>query len=91
MTGNSTAQALELPFLHDAKKLWLQLHGRSPISSKNRGASVSALKPSDTARHRAGVGAALVAEQLAFQQAGRDCGAIHFHERPIRSVDCGCE
>jgi hypothetical protein len=33
-----------------------------------------------------GLGAVLVTEQLTFQQACRDGGAIHLHKRPFRSV-----
>src|SRR5438309_744135 len=63
-----------------------QLYRKVADLVQEQGPSVSPLESSDTSRHRAGVGAALVTEQLAFQQSGWDCGAIHFHKWTIRSV-----
>src|SRR5580704_2630624 len=44
------------------------------------------LEPSNSARNRPGVGAALVTEQLAFQQTCGHGGAIHLHKWAARSV-----
>ena len=44
------------------------------------------LKSSNTARERPSVGATLVTEQLTFQQAGRNGGAIHLHKWAARSI-----
>src|SRR5712675_3355032 len=81
-----TAEALELSFLHNAKKLWLQFQGKVADLVQKQGTSVSPLKPSNTARDRPGVGATLVTEQLAFKQTCRNCGTIHLHKRTVRSV-----
>src|SRR5260370_11446548 len=80
-----TAETLELSFLHNAKKLWLQFQGKVADLVQKQGASVSPLEPSNTARDRPGVGATLVTEQLAFEQTSRNRGTIHFHKRPVRS------
>src|ERR1700681_2460882 len=82
----STAQALELSLLHDAKKLWLQLERKIADLIQKQRATVSPLEPPDTARDRSGVGAALVTEQFAFEQTCRYGGAIHLHNCTIRSV-----
>jgi hypothetical protein len=55
-----------LSFLHDAKKFWLQLQRKIPDLVQKQGTQVSALEPSNTSRDSAGVGAALVTEQLAY-------------------------
>src|SRR5713101_6692718 len=82
----STAQALELSLLHDAKKLWLQLERKIADLIQKQRATVSPLEPPNTARHRSGVGAALVTEQFAFEQTCRYGGAIHFHKWAVRSA-----
>src|ERR1700682_3496367 len=64
----STAQTLELSFLHDAKKLWLQLQRKVADLVQKQGTPVGPLKPSNTACDRPGVGATLMTEQFAFQQ-----------------------
>src|SRR5260370_18243518 len=52
---------------------------------QEQGTSVSPLEPANPACDRAGVGATLVAEQLAFKQTCRNGGATHFHKWAIRS------
>src|SRR5258707_14896516 len=44
------------------------------------------LKPSNAARARPSVSAALVTEELALKQACRNGGAIHFHKWTTRSI-----
>src|SRR5580700_802115 len=53
---------------------------------QKQSAVVSPLKPSNTARDRAGEGATLMSEQFAFEQTGRNSGAVHLHKGAIRSV-----
>src|SRR6266852_6395264 len=82
----SSAQTLELSFLHDAQKLWLQLQRKVADLVQKQGTPVSPLEPSDTSCDRSGVGATLVTEQFDFKQTCRNCGAIHLHKRTVRSV-----
>ena len=58
----------------------------SPISSRNSVPSWASSKPARLARDGAGEGAFLVAEQLAFQQAGGDGGAIELDERALAAA-----
>src|ERR1700732_1794857 len=82
----TTAEALELSLLHDAKKLWLQFERKVADLIQEQRAMVSPLEPSDTARDRSSVGATLVPEQFSFEQTCRYGGAIHLHKWTIRSV-----
>src|ERR1700678_2537610 len=81
-----TAETFELSFLDDTKKFWLQLKRKVADLVQKQSAVVSPLKPSNTARDRAGEGATLMSEQFAFQQTGRNSGAVHLHKGAIRSV-----
>src|ERR1700758_958223 len=81
-----TAQTLELLLLHDAKQLRLQLQGKVADFVQEQSTSVRPLEPSNTARDRASVGATLMTEQLAFQQACWNCGAVDLHKRALRPV-----
>jgi hypothetical protein len=58
----STAEALELSFLDDAKKLWLQLQRKVADLVQEQGTPVSPFEQSNTARDRSGLGATLVTE-----------------------------
>src|SRR5258708_31861485 len=82
----STAETLELSFLDNAQKLWLQLRRKVADLVQKQAASVSPLEPSNTPRDRSGVGATLMTEQLAFQQTCGKCGAIHFHKWAVRLI-----
>jgi hypothetical protein len=74
------AHPLELPLLQDAQHLGL--HGRRhvPHLVEEEGAAVGQLELPLAGRHRAGEGAALVAEELALHQLGRHRRAVHLHE-----------
>ena len=82
----SAAQTLELFFLDDTEKLWLQLKWKIPDLVQEQGTPTSPFKPSNVARNRASIGAPLVTEELAFKQACGNCSAIHFHKWTLRSV-----
>src|ERR1700692_3498587 len=81
----SAPEALELSFLHDAKKLWLQLQRKVADLVQKQRPAVGPLEPSDTARDRSGVSATLVTEQLTFKQTRGNGGAIHLHKRAVRA------
>jgi len=81
-----TAETFELSFLDDAKNFGLQLERKVADLVQKQSAVVSPLKPSNTARDRAGEGATLMSEQFAFEQTGRNSGAVHLHKGAIRSV-----
>src|SRR5258706_460207 len=82
----STAQTLEPSFLQDTKNFGLQLERKVANLVQEQGTSVSPLEPSNTARDRPRVCAALVTEQFAFKQTRRNGGAIHFHKWAVRSA-----
>ena len=54
----------------------------SPTSSRKKRAAVGELEPADFLRDRARERAALVAEELALEKAGRNRGAVHLDEGP---------
>src|ERR1700691_592312 len=89
MNRGSTAETFELSFLDDAKNFWLQLERKVADLVQKQCPPVSPLKPSNTARDRAGEGATLMSEQFAFEQTGRNSGAVHLHKGAIRSVAAG--
>src|SRR5258708_37892464 len=86
MNGGGAAKTLKLSFLHNAKKLGLQLQRKIADFVQEQGSAISPLEPSNIARYRAGKGATLVTEQLAFQQSRGNGGTIHFHKWSIRTV-----
>jgi len=81
-----TAETFELSFLDDAKNFGLQLERKVADLVQKQSAVVTPLKPSNTARDRAGEGATLMSEQFAFEQTGWNCSAIHLHKRALRSL-----
>src|SRR4029077_3203553 len=82
----SAAQTLKLSFLHDAKKLGLQLQREVADLVQEQRTSVSSPEPPNTAGDRPGVCTTLVPEQLAFKQTCRNGGAIYYHKGAIRSL-----
>ena len=58
-------------------------NGMSPTSSRNRRPPVGHLKTADLLRQGAGEGSSLVAEQLAFEEPGRNGGTVQRDERKV--------
>ncbi len=78
----------------DAEELALRQHAQQPGLQRQRHvadliqeqcAAIGLLEAADMAALRAGEGAGFVAEQLAFQQLGRDCSGIERDEGPLRA------
>jgi hypothetical protein len=74
------ADAFELLLLQHAQQLRLQLEGKVAHLVEKQRAAVGQLEASDALLDGTGKGAALVTEELALQQAGRDRGTVHLHE-----------
>ena len=66
------AEALEFLFLQHAQEFRLQLERNVADLVEEQRAAVGQLEAADLLRDRAGERALLVAEQLAFEQAGRE-------------------
>ena len=81
--GARTAEALELALLQDAQQFGLQLERDFAHLVEEDGAAVGEFEAPDALRDGAGEGALLVAEQLAFEQAGGDGGAIELDEGAV--------
>src|SRR5207253_6902046 len=75
------ADPLELLLLEHAKQLRLEVQRQVADLVEEEGAAVRELEAADPARDGTGEGAALVAEELALQQAGGDGGAVELDER----------
>ena len=75
------AQPVDLPLLQRAQQLGLQAHVHLADLVQQQGAAVGGLEFADAARHGAGEGALLVAEQFRFQQVFGDGGAVQRDER----------
>src|SRR5262249_25845564 len=73
-------QALKFLFLQHAEELGLQLQRDVADFVEKKCAAVGELEAADFLVDRAGECAALVTEQLGFEQAGRDGRAIDFHK-----------
>src|SRR5438093_1375349 len=74
------AQALKFLFLEHAQELRLKLERDvADLVEKDR-ATVREFEPTDPLRNGARKCALLVPEQLAFEEPGRNCRAVHFHE-----------
>src|SRR6266540_763797 len=82
----SGAQALDGPFLKYAQKLGLSAGIEVADFVEKQRAALGLLEAADTARLRAGEGAAFVAEQFALQQRFRDGGAVDGDEGRLRPV-----
>ena len=78
--GLHAADALEFRLLNGPQQLDLDLLGDLADLVEEQGAAVGELEAAGPARHGAGEGAALVAKQLAFDQAGRDGRAVDLDE-----------
>ena len=77
-SGLRAADALELVLLQHAQQLDLRLERQLPDFVQEDGAAVGQLEAALLLLHRAGEGAALVAEQLALDERGRQRAAVHF-------------
>ena len=78
--GARTAQPLELALLQHAQQLGLQLQRNLAHLVQEHGAAMRQLEAADALRDGAGERALLVAEHLAFQQAGGNGGAVQLDE-----------
>ena len=72
----AAADAVDLAFLQGAQQLGLKAAVHLGDFVEQQGAAVGLLELADAPRHRAGEGALLMAEQLAFQQVLGDGGAV---------------
>src|SRR5207253_6290238 len=75
------ADPLELLLLEHAKQLRLEVQRQVADLVEEEGAAVCELEAADPSRDGTGEGAALVAEELALQEAGGDGGAVELDER----------
>ena len=74
------AEAFEFLFLQDAQEFGLQLERDVADFVQEKGAAIGELEAADFLVDGAGEGAAFVAEEFGFEQAGGNRGAIHFDE-----------
>ncbi len=77
------SQPLELLVLQDAQELSLELEGKLPDFVQEERAAVGQLEAARLPGEGAREGPALVAEELAFDEVGRQGGAIDLDERPL--------
>src|SRR5437016_5657698 len=75
------ADPLELLLLEHAQELRLEVERQVTDLVEEQGAAVRELETADPSRDGTGEGAALVAEELALQEAGGDGGAVELDER----------
>src|SRR4029450_10498183 len=85
------AETFELLLLQYAKQLGLQLQRDVADLVQEDRPPVPHLEAPDALGDRAGEGALLVSEELAFQQAGRNRGAIQLDERAAATAAQGVE
>jgi hypothetical protein len=78
--GTIAAEALDLALLQGAQQLGLQVERQLADFVEEKRAFVRQFDAADLAGNGAGERALLVAEQFAFQQAGRDGGAVQLDE-----------
>ena len=74
------AEALELLFLEYAKEFGLKFERKVTDFIEKEGAAIRKFEAANFLRDRTGEGAAFVAKQFGFKEAGRDGGAIDFDE-----------
>src|SRR5579862_5358934 len=78
-----TSKPLEFRFLQDTQKLGLQLKRDIADLIEEESSGVRSLKASDTPDNRTGESSSLMSEQLALQEAKRNCRTIELHEWTI--------
>jgi hypothetical protein len=83
--GAVRADRANLAILQHPQQLHLQRRAHLPDLVEEDGAAVRQLKHARTRADRAGEGAALVPEDLGFQQLGRDRTAVDWNERLVSS------
>src|SRR5262245_18018118 len=83
--GSCPAEPLELTFLQDSQELWLQLQSKLADLVQEYAAVLRELETTRPPRGRAREGAALVPEQFALEQRGRQRRAIDRDERRGRA------
>src|SRR5205823_1500853 len=81
--GARAPETLEFLLLEHAEELRLQLERDVPDLVEEEGSAIRQLEPPDPLCDRAREGAALVAEELALEQTGRNGRAVELHERPL--------
>src|ERR1041385_3203104 len=77
------AQSLELAFLDDPEQLGLQLQGHLADLVEQYGAAVGQFEATDLPHIGAGERPLFPAEELAFDEVGRQRRAIHRDQRPV--------
>ena len=85
------AEAFELLFLKDAQKLGLKVERDVADFVEKEGAFMSEFKAADALRDGAGEGTLFVAEELAFEQAGGDGGAVELDQRAVAASAQGVD
>src|SRR5262249_28488267 len=76
-------ETVELAFLQHPEQLGLQLQGNLADLVEKQGTAVRELEPADTLCDRARERTALVAEELALEQARWNGGTVHLDERAL--------
>src|SRR5579863_2786986 len=83
LQGARAAQPLELLILQDTEQFGLHFQRNLADFVEEQGAAVGQFHAAHFARDGAGEGPLLVAEELAFQQSGRDGGTVELDEIAI--------
>ena len=78
--GAIAAEAFEFLLLQDAQEFWLELERDVADFVEEKSAAIGEFEAADFLVDGAGEGAAFVAEEFGFEQAGGNGGAIHFDE-----------
>ena len=84
--GALLADALEIALLQHAQQLALQLERDFADLVEEQRAAIGELEPADAVAHRAGEGAADMAEELALEQFARDRRAVDADQRPVAAA-----
>src|SRR5262249_42684892 len=80
------ARAFELAFLQSPQQLGLQLQRDVAALVQKQRAFVRQFEPPDALRDRASERAPFVAEELAFEQAGRNRRAVHLDQSALAAI-----
>ena len=84
--GALFADAFEIALLQHAQQLALQFQRNFADLVEKQRAAVGEFEPADAVAHRAGEGAADVAEELALEQFARDRRAVDPDQRPVAAA-----
>ena len=77
------SQAFEFLLLESSEQLRLEFERNVTDFVEEQRAAIGQLEAADSLRDRPGEGALLVTEQFAFEQPGRNRGAVEFDESPV--------